>query len=135
VFVSSDIGDLIAEIGSDCKQNPFFSAGDGAGLKLSRNYGVIISDCGSGRPCGSRRAFASRYLVSVDGRSADNLPYVASICSLANAGEKIHLKCARAMQHGFHITLKNIRTKWIRFVARGPGKESCATAWDSGGGN
>jgi serine protease Do len=77
------------------------------GLRLPRNYGVIISDVVPGGPAEVAGARIGDILISVDGRSADNLPYVAFHMLSRNAGEKINFEVMRGtMQMGFDITLK-----------------------------
>ena len=77
------------------------------GLKLPRNYGVIISDVVPGGPAEAAGVRIGDILISVDTRSADNLPYVAFHMLSRNAGEKIHFEVMRGtMQMGFDITLK-----------------------------
>src|SRR6266478_2837634 len=77
------------------------------GLRLLRNYGVIISDVVPGGPAEAAGVRIGDILISVDGRSADNLPYVAFHMLSRSAGEKIHFEVVRgAMQMGFDITLK-----------------------------
>ncbi len=77
------------------------------GLKLSRNYGVIISDVVPGGPAEGAGVRIGDILLAVDGRNADTLPYVAFHMLSRTAGEKIHFEALRGtMQMGFDITLK-----------------------------
>ena len=77
------------------------------GLKLSRNYGLIASDI---TPVGAAEAAGVRIgdiLLSIDGRAADNLPYVAFHMLSRDAGEKVHIEVLRgSMQMSFDITLQ-----------------------------
>ncbi len=77
------------------------------GLKLSRNYGVIISDVVPGGPAEGAGVRIGDILLAVDGRNADTLPYVAFHMLSRTAGEKIHFEALRGtIQMGFDITLK-----------------------------
>jgi serine protease Do len=77
------------------------------GLKLSRNYGVVISDVVPGGPAEAAGLRIGDILLTVDGRNADNLPYVSFHMLSRSAGEKIHFEVLRGtMQIGFDITLK-----------------------------
>ena len=77
------------------------------GLKLARNYGVIISDVTPGGPAEAAGVRIADILLSVDGRAADNLPYVAFHMLSRDAGDKVHLAVLRGTsQMGFDITLK-----------------------------
>jgi len=77
------------------------------GLKLSRNYGVIISDVVPGGPAEGAGLRIGDILLTVDGKNADNLPYVSFHMLSRSAGENIHFEVLRGtMQMGFDITLK-----------------------------
>lgn len=77
------------------------------GLKLARNYGVIISDVVPGGPAEGAGVRIGDILLAVDGRNADTLPYVAFHMLSRTAGEKIHFEALRGtIQMGFDITLK-----------------------------
>jgi serine protease Do len=77
------------------------------GLKLSRNYGVIVSDVTPGGPAEAAGVRIGDILLSIDGRAADNLPYVAFHMLSRDAGEKVHLEVLRGtMQLSFDTTLK-----------------------------
>jgi serine protease Do len=77
------------------------------GLKLSRNYGVIISDVVPGGPAEAAGLRIGDILLTVDGRNADNLPYVGFHMLSRNAGEKIQFEVLRGtVQIDFAITLK-----------------------------
>jgi serine protease Do len=77
------------------------------GLKLARNYGVIISDVVPGGPAEAAGARIGDILLSIDGRSADSLPYVAFHTLSRSAGEKIRFEVLRGTsQIGLDITLK-----------------------------
>jgi serine protease Do len=77
------------------------------GLKLSRSYGVIVSDVVPSGPAEAAGIRVGDILLSVDQREADNLPYVAFHMLSRSAGEKVHLGVLRgATQMSFDITLK-----------------------------
>ena len=77
------------------------------GLKLARNYGVIISDVVPGGPAEAAGVRVGDILLTIDGRNADSLPYVAFHTLSRSAGEKIRFEVLRgATQIGFDITLK-----------------------------
>jgi serine protease Do len=77
------------------------------GLKLARNYGVIISDVVPGGPAEAAGVRVGDILLTIDGRNADSLPYVAFHTLSRSAGEKIRFEVLRGtMQIGFDITLK-----------------------------
>jgi len=77
------------------------------GLKLARNYGVIISDVVPGGPAEAAGVRIGDILLTIDGRNADSLPYVAFHTLSRSAGEKIRFEVLRSTtQIGFDITLK-----------------------------
>jgi len=77
------------------------------GLKLARNYGVIISDVAPGGPAETAGVRIGDILLSIDGRHADSLPYVAFHTLSRSAGERIRFEVLRgATQIGLDITLK-----------------------------
>jgi serine protease Do len=77
------------------------------GLKLSHNYGVIVSDVSPGGPAETAGVRIADILLSLDGRPADNLPYVAFHMLSRDAGEKVHIEVLRGkMQLSFDVTLK-----------------------------
>ena len=77
------------------------------GLKLARNYGVIISDVVPGGPAEAAGVRIGDILLAIDGRNADSLPYVAFHTLSRSAGEKIRFEVLRGTtQIGFDITLK-----------------------------
>ena len=77
------------------------------GLKLPRNYGVIISDVVPGGPAEIAGVRIGDILLSIDGRNADSLPYVAFHTLSRSSGEKVRFEVLRgATQLGFDITLK-----------------------------
>jgi serine protease Do len=66
-----------------------------AGLGLTRNYGVIISDVLPGGPAEAAGLMAGDVLVSVDGKPADNLPTVNYYFLLMDAPDKIQVTVLR----------------------------------------
>jgi serine protease Do len=76
-------------------------------LTLPRNYGVIISDVTPGGPAEAAGMRVGDILLTIDGRNADNLPYVSFHVLSREAGEKVHLGILRgATQMSFDIPLK-----------------------------
>jgi serine protease Do len=77
------------------------------GLSLVRNYGVIVSDVVPGGPAEGMGVRIGDILLSIDGKSADNLPYVAFHMLSRNEGERIHLEVLRGKQQmSFEVPLK-----------------------------
>jgi serine protease Do len=67
-------------------------------LKLPRAYGVIISDVKPNTPAMAAGIQIGDILVSVDGRSAENLPFVGLQFLSRDTGEKVHLEILRGGQ-------------------------------------
>lgn len=65
------------------------------GLKLSRNYGVIVSDVLPGGPAEAAGLRIGDVLVSIDGKAASSLPYVAFHLMFRQYGEKVHVDLMR----------------------------------------
>ncbi len=77
------------------------------GLGLSRNYGVIVSDVLPGGPAEAAGLRIGDILLTVDGKSADNLPYVAFHMLSRDAGEKVRFEVLRGTaQMTLDVTLK-----------------------------
>ena len=68
------------------------------GLGLARNYGVIISDVVPGGPAEGAGLRVGDILLNIDGRDADNLPYVAFHLLSRGEGEKARLDVLRGKQ-------------------------------------
>ncbi len=66
-----------------------------AGLGLTRNYGVIISDILPGGPAEGAGLMVGDVLVSVDGEPADNLPSVNYFFLLRDSSEKVQVTVLR----------------------------------------
>jgi serine protease Do len=69
-----------------------------AALKLPRAYGVIISDVKPDTPAMAAGLQIGDVLLSVDGRAAENLPFVGLQFLSRENGDKVHLKVLRAKQ-------------------------------------
>ena len=80
------------------------------GLKLPRNFGVIVSDVEPGSPAETAGIRVGDILLTIDGKPADNLPYVGfHMLSLSN-GEKVHLETLRGeLRQSFDVPLKEHR--------------------------
>src|ERR1700722_14089082 len=76
-------------------------------LKLPRAYGVIISDVKPGSPAIAAGVQIGDVLLSVDGRSAENLPFVGLQFLSRESGEKIHLEVLRGKEQ-LHFDVKTI---------------------------
>jgi serine protease Do len=76
------------------------------GLKLPRNYGVLVSDV---LPGGSAEAAGLRIgdvLLAIDGKMAGSVPYVAFHLMSRESGDKVHLDVLRGeMRMGFDVGL------------------------------
>jgi len=76
-----------------------------AGLRLARNYGVIVSDVWPGGPALAAGLKIGDILVSMDGVPADNLPTVVYSLRLRDSAEKVQLKVLRGGQEvGIGVT-------------------------------
>ncbi|HKF26331.1 MAG TPA: trypsin-like peptidase domain-containing protein [Candidatus Acidoferrum sp.] len=77
------------------------------GLSLVRNYGVIVSDVVPGGPAEAAGVRIGDILLNIDGKSADNLPYVAFHMLSRNEGERIHLEVLRGKRPmSFDVLIK-----------------------------
>lgn len=77
------------------------------GLGLSRNYGVIVSDVAPGGPAEAAGVRIGDILLTVDGKNADNLPYITFHMLSRDAGEKVHFEVLRgSTQLSLDVTLK-----------------------------
>jgi len=66
-----------------------------AGLKLVKDYGVIVSDVWPGGPAAAAGVKIGDILVSVDGQPADNLPTVTYYFRLRDSAEKVQMAVLR----------------------------------------
>jgi len=64
-------------------------------LNLPRNYGVVISDVLPDSPAMAAGLQIGDVLLAVDGRPAENLPFVASYFFSLEFGQKVHLDILR----------------------------------------
>jgi serine protease Do len=78
-----------------------------AALKLPRAYGVIISDVKPGTPAIAAGLQIGDVLLSVDGRSAENLPFVGLQFLSRESGDQIHLEVLRGKEQ-LHFDVKTI---------------------------
>jgi serine protease Do len=67
-------------------------------LKLSKDFGVIVSDVWPGGPAEAAGLKEGDILVSVDGQPADNLPTVAYNFRLRDSTEKVQLVVQRGTE-------------------------------------
>jgi serine protease Do len=75
-----------------------------AALKLARNYGLIISDVKPGGPAEAAGLRIGDVLLSVDGKTAENLPYVSFHLLSREQGDKVHLEILRGnLQLAFDV--------------------------------
>jgi serine protease Do len=77
------------------------------GLGLARNFGVIVSDVAPGGPAEAAGVRIGDILLSIDGKPAQSLPYVAFHLSSREQGEKVQLQVLRVKQQmSFDVGLK-----------------------------
>ena len=69
-----------------------------AGLGLARNFGVIISDVTPGGPAEGAGVRVADILLTIDGKNAESLPYVAFHLFSMEGGEKVQLQVLRGTQ-------------------------------------
>jgi serine protease Do len=68
-------------------------------MNLPRSYGVIVSDVLPDSPALVAGVRVGDVLVSVDGRTADSVPYVSFRLMSVDAGNKVHLEVLRGQEH------------------------------------
>jgi serine protease Do len=66
-----------------------------AALNLPRSYGVVVSDVLPDSPALAAGVRIGDVILSIDGRVADSVPYVAFRLMSVNAGSKVHLELLR----------------------------------------
>ena len=76
------------------------------GLKLPRNFGVVISDVLPGGPSEAAGVRVGDVLLAIDGKDANSVPYVAFHLMSRESGDKVHLDVLRGtMRLGFDVAL------------------------------
>lgn len=70
-----------------------------AALSLPRNYGVVISDVLPDSPAAAAGLQIGDMLAALDGRPAENLPFVAFHFFALEYGQKVHLDVLRGKEH------------------------------------
>src|SRR5208282_4367563 len=76
------------------------------GLKLPRNFGVVISDVLPGGPSEAAGLRIGDVLLDIDGKAASSVPYVAFHLMSRESGDKVHLDVLRGnLQLGFDVAL------------------------------
>jgi serine protease Do len=69
-----------------------------AGLKLPADWGVIVSDVTPGSPAEAAGLKVQDIIASIDGRSVDNLPSLATLLFMRRGGEKMKLGVQRGSE-------------------------------------
>ena len=69
-----------------------------AALNLPRSYGVIVSDVLPGSPALAAGVRIGELLLTIDGRTADSVPYVSFRLMSVDAGAKVHLEVLRGKE-------------------------------------
>jgi serine protease Do len=76
------------------------------GLKLPRNFGVVISDILPGGPSEAAGLRIGDVLLAIDGKAAGSVPYVAFHLMSRESGDKVHLDVLRGtLRLGFDVAL------------------------------
>jgi serine protease Do len=76
------------------------------GLKLPRDFGVVISDVLPGGPSETAGVRVGDVLLAIDGKAANSVPYVAFHLMSRESGDKVHLDVLRGtMRLGFDAPL------------------------------
>jgi serine protease Do len=76
------------------------------GLKLPRNFGVVISDVLPGGPSEAAGLRIGDVLLAIDGKAAGSVPYVAFHLMSRESGDKVHLDVLRGtLRLGFDVAL------------------------------
>ena len=66
-----------------------------AGLKLARDYGVVVSDVWPGGPAAAAGLSVGDVLVDVDGQPAENLPSVNYFFRLRDSADRVQIQVLR----------------------------------------
>ena len=76
------------------------------GLKLPRNFGVIVSDVVPDGPAEAAGVHIGDVLLAINGKAAGSVPYVAFYLMSRESGDKVHLDVLRGNQKlGFDVAL------------------------------
>jgi serine protease Do len=76
------------------------------GLKLPRNFGVVISDVLPGGPSEAAGLRIGDVLLGIDGKAAGSVPYVAFHLMSRESGDKVHLDVLRGqLKLSFDVAL------------------------------
>jgi serine protease Do len=76
------------------------------GLKLPRNFGVVISDVLPGGPSEAAGLRIGDVLLAIDGKAAGSVPYVAFHLMSRESGDKVHLDVLRGqLKLSFDVAL------------------------------
>jgi serine protease Do len=76
------------------------------GLKLPRNFGLVISDVLPGGPAEAAGVRIGDVLLAIDGKAASTVPYVAFHLLSRESGDKVHLDVLRgSLRLGFDVAL------------------------------
>jgi serine protease Do len=76
------------------------------GLKLPRNFGVVISDVLPGGPSEAAGLRIGDVLLAIDGKAAGSVPYVAFHLLSRESGDRVHLDVLRGtLRLGFDVAL------------------------------
>ena len=76
------------------------------GLKLPRNFGIVISDVLPGGPSEAAGLRIGDTLLAIDGKPAGSVPYVAFHLMSRESGDKVHLDVLRGnLRLGFDVAL------------------------------
>jgi serine protease Do len=76
------------------------------GLKLPRNFGVVVSDVLPGGPSEAAGVRIGDVLLAIDGKAASSVPYVAFHLMSRESGDKVHLDVLRGnLRLGFDVPL------------------------------
>lgn len=76
------------------------------GLKLPRDFGVVISDVLPGGPSEAAGVRIGDVLLAIDGKAASSVPYVAFHLMSRESGDKVHLDVLRGtLRLGFDVAL------------------------------
>ena len=76
------------------------------GLKLPRNFGVVVSDVVPDGPSEAAGLRIGDVLLAIDGKAAGSVPYVAFHLMSRESGDKVHLDVLRGnLRLGFDVAL------------------------------